>query len=674
MATKISSIYTLITADDKPLKRGLVKARGEAVKGAGKIQKALNKINFKAIALGAAAMGASLAYAAKKFIDLAVEQERVEKRLGAVLKSTGNAAGYNLDQMKKMASAMQEVTTTGDETILAGMAILGTFKKIRGDAFERTTMAALDLAEVVGTGLNASMIQLGKALNDPVANLGALSRAGIQFTKDQKRVIKGLWETGKEAEAQSIILDELESQFGGTARAARDTFGGALSSLKNTLGDIGETIGFALMPPIKNMIDRFARWIEINDKLINQDIPGFITTIGNAASTTAKFLYRMNQALDIALGIKPEFSYLEEHLKQLKTTEKKYEDQKKKLESVGWTGGEAYKNIGRQLDLVREKIKLVESEYAKSLKKKFFGEKESGPMDAHVKAYYGSMNKEVDKNIKKLRDAAESEMRKRVIAGMDFGKAYGGDPVSNDVLESNKRVIPVLTDMWATYNNEQVQAAAAMSAEKAETLRLYEEEQKKHSAFMISLSERTAWSIQETFSNVFYDGMKGKLNSFKDYFNAFLDALQRGWADVMGQMATQWIFGQDMKGGGILSQLSSLFGMGGGAGGAGGSTIRGGQGGGYGFQHGGYIGEPVYGRGGTSGKSYEFHPNEFVIPNKSGKGSGDSQPVVYNVYNLSALDTESGLQYLRRIGAVPLLASENLAENGLLRSAIMENV
>ena len=314
MATKISTIYTLITADDKPLKKGLARARDASVKGASKIQKALNKINFKAIALGATAMAASLGFAASKFIKLAAEQERVEKRLGAVLKSTGQAAGYNLDQLKKMAAAMQQVTTVGDETILSGMAVLSTFKQIRGEAFERTTMAALDLAEVVGTGLTATMIQLGKALNDPVANLGALSRAGIQFTKQQKELIKGLWEAGKTAEAQSIILDELESQFGGTAKAARDTFGGALKSLKNTLGDIGETIGFALMPPIKKMIDAFARWLEINDKLITQDIPGFITRVGSAAGTTAKFLYRMNQALELALGTKPEFSYLEAHL------------------------------------------------------------------------------------------------------------------------------------------------------------------------------------------------------------------------------------------------------------------------------------------------------------------------------------------------------------------------
>ncbi|HUU53077.1 MAG TPA: hypothetical protein VMW44_00385, partial [Candidatus Bathyarchaeia archaeon] len=139
MATKISTVYTLVTAKTEPLKKGLESARRESIKGAAKIQKVLNKINFKAIALGATAMAATLGFAASKFIKLAIEQEAVEKRLGAVIKSTGEAAGFNLDQLKKMASAMQAVTTTGDETILSGMAILATFKQIRGEAFERTT-------------------------------------------------------------------------------------------------------------------------------------------------------------------------------------------------------------------------------------------------------------------------------------------------------------------------------------------------------------------------------------------------------------------------------------------------------------------------------------------------------------------------------------------------------
>ena len=581
MATKISSIYTLITADDKPLKRGLVKARQESVKGAKRIQAALNKINFKAIALGATAMAATVGFAASKFIKLAIEQEAVEKRLGAVIKSTGEAAGYNLDQLKKMAAAMQQVTTVGDETILSGRAILATFKQIRGEAFERTTMSALNLAEVVGQDLNSSMIQLGKALNDPVANLGALSRAGIQFTKAQKSVIKELWTAGQTAKAQSIILDELESQFGGTAEAARDTFGGALKSLKNTIGDIGETIGFALMPPVREMVDKFSGWIAKNEVFLNQDMPGYIGDIANNLGTVVMQLGKIAKYAGLR-GI------MDTYLQGVELSTKGLIDYNTFLAA----------SFFERQKMVDEAIKQMEK--------------------------LGRVTKKITKDTPGYSDY----IKKKEPSYQTPGDKPAPLNVETKALKSNKKVIPVLTDMWATYNTEQVQAAAAMSAEKAETLRLWEEENKKTlrlweeenkktSDNLIQLSERTAWSMQENFSNVFFDAMTGELKTFGDYAKSILTSIQRAIADITSQMVTQGLFGKDMKGGGWIGNLGSLFG----GGSINTSTIRGGQGGGYGFQHGGYIGEPVKGFG-LSGKSYEFHPNEYVTPANKMGGSG----------------------------------------------------
>ena len=96
------------------------------------------------------------------------------------------------------------------------------------------------MAQRFGTDVKSSIIQLGKALNDPIANLSALSRAGIQFSDDQKKMIKSLIDSGNQAQAQRVILKELEVQFGGSARAARDTFGGAIKALHNAFGDLLE--------------------------------------------------------------------------------------------------------------------------------------------------------------------------------------------------------------------------------------------------------------------------------------------------------------------------------------------------------------------------------------------------------------------------------------------------
>ena len=66
--------------------------------------------------------------------------------------------------------------------------------------------------------------------------LTALGRAGIQFTAQQKEQIKQMVAVGDAAGAQSIMLAELEKQFGGAAKAAGDA--DAWKPLKTALMDL----------------------------------------------------------------------------------------------------------------------------------------------------------------------------------------------------------------------------------------------------------------------------------------------------------------------------------------------------------------------------------------------------------------------------------------------------
>ena len=95
-------------------------------------------------------------------------QEQAERKLQSVVKATGGAAGLTSQEMINLARSLQQVTTFGDEAIIEAEAILGTFKNVREDAFIRTTEAALDMSTVLGTDLNSAMLQLGKAVNDPI--------------------------------------------------------------------------------------------------------------------------------------------------------------------------------------------------------------------------------------------------------------------------------------------------------------------------------------------------------------------------------------------------------------------------------------------------------------------------------------------------------------------------
>ena len=174
------------------------------------------------------------------YIRNSIEAERVETQLNAVLKSTRHAAGLTAIELKNMASEMQMLTAFGDEEVLSMQNLLLTFKNIKGDEFKRATMAVLDLSTAMGQDLKSSAIQVGKALNDPKIGLTALQRVGITFSDSQKKLIKDLTETGRVAEAQRIIFKELESQFGGSAKAATNNLGGAIQQLKNKFGDLFE--------------------------------------------------------------------------------------------------------------------------------------------------------------------------------------------------------------------------------------------------------------------------------------------------------------------------------------------------------------------------------------------------------------------------------------------------
>ena len=207
--------------------------------------------SFAAPIAGAALAGAAIAKVSQvigKSIELAKIQIQAEAKLTQVLKSTGHAAGYSANQMFTMASGLQKVTTFGDEAIIGAQTLLATFTKVGKETFPKATETILDMSAALGQDLKSSSVQLGKALNDPVAGISALSRVGVAFTDDQKMMIKKFVETNDIASAQKVILDELAVEFGGVAKAMARTDVGKLEQMDNALSDVQEKLGEKLIP------------------------------------------------------------------------------------------------------------------------------------------------------------------------------------------------------------------------------------------------------------------------------------------------------------------------------------------------------------------------------------------------------------------------------------------
>lgn len=179
----------------------------------------------------------------KKIVQATARQEAALRQLEQGWKTTGGAVGLSVAEIQRHAEDLQKQTIFGDEQIVEAQSQLITFTNVAEEQFARATEAALDLSTRMGTDLKSSVIQIGKVLNDPAAQLSALARSGIQFNDQQTEMIRSLQESGDLIGAQSIVLEELERQFGGSARAARDTFGGAIEGLQNAFGDLFEGSG-----------------------------------------------------------------------------------------------------------------------------------------------------------------------------------------------------------------------------------------------------------------------------------------------------------------------------------------------------------------------------------------------------------------------------------------------
>lgn len=245
LGQEIAGIFVRLGADISDFQRGMETATRDMAAVGRKMQN-IGKTLSMSVTAPFAVMGGVAVNAWDK-------QAKAMAQVENGIKSTGGVARLTMEQLTKAATDLQKNTLFGDEEILQkATAQLLTFTNIAGDEFLRTQRIAADLASKLGGDLQSASIQLGKALNDPVANLSALSRSGIQFSKDQKEVIKSLAESGKLAEAQNVILSELERQYGGTAAAAAKAGLGPFTQLKNIIGDLSEDFGKliaeALMP------------------------------------------------------------------------------------------------------------------------------------------------------------------------------------------------------------------------------------------------------------------------------------------------------------------------------------------------------------------------------------------------------------------------------------------
>ena len=281
----IANLAIGITARTTGLRRGLGKATS-MVRGFGR---SITGLVGSLTGLGTLLTAGGIIAGLSKMTALANTQYIAERKLSGVIRATGGAAALSAKEIKKFASARQELTNFGDEATIAAASVLATFKAIKGPMFKDALVAIQDISAEMGTNLQAQTLQVGTALNNPIKGLARLTKVGITFTDQQRDQIKALQESGDMMGAQGVIMRELQSEYGGLAEALADP----VKQMWNTLGDLGETLGGQLLPFVRLLAgDANEAFSQVNK--------GAATSVGSVGLLGEGLLFLVDAAQEVA--------------------------------------------------------------------------------------------------------------------------------------------------------------------------------------------------------------------------------------------------------------------------------------------------------------------------------------------------------------------------------------
>ncbi|NCA73102.1 MAG: hypothetical protein EOM91_24235, partial [Sphingobacteriia bacterium] len=290
---------------------------GQSLDGLGKKAKdqesRINALSGGFTALGRAA-GAALAAIgfgslAAGLGSVARETETLQRnmlRTEAMIRATGEAAGFTAQQLHDQAAALALSTLQSTEGVMSAQQVLLSFKSVAGETFTRTMELAADMSTVFQQDLKSSVTQLGKALEDPVKGLSALARVGVSFSESQKAVIQGFVDAGDAASAQAVILDVLATQMGGVAKAealgmagAFDTLGQRVQEAKIAIGEY-TNITERVAGVVNGVAESVNRWTQA---LKAGDYDGYVDTFVGMAGAIGGIALAYTAAI-VAVNLK----------------------------------------------------------------------------------------------------------------------------------------------------------------------------------------------------------------------------------------------------------------------------------------------------------------------------------------------------------------------------------
>ena len=193
------------------------------------------------------------------FIKLAADQEAAEKGLDEALKATGQSLEQFSQKLRDAATELQRVTTTGDEVALV-LFTMATNLGVNADKLDETIRLSLGLAKALKQDVNSALRNVILALNG-------------EFTMLSK-YIPAIRAATTENEKLAAVLGIAKAGFI-QVQAEIKTTTGRLFQLKNSMSDLGELLGFLVLPGLEKLVkflqkntEKIQDWVKANGALI----------------------------------------------------------------------------------------------------------------------------------------------------------------------------------------------------------------------------------------------------------------------------------------------------------------------------------------------------------------------------------------------------------------------
>ena len=230
-----------ILADVDDLKKKLDTGANEVEGFGGKLEK-FSKVAAAAFAAAAAAAAAYAGKLAIEGVKAAIEDEAAQKRLATALESVTGATESQIKAVEDQILKTSLATGVADDKLRPALQRLATATGSL-DQSQKLLNLALDISAATGKDVESVSNALAKAYE---GNTASLSRLGIGMSAAEIKA-KGL---------DGTIL-ELSNTFGGAATVQANTFEGQIARLKVGFDEAKESVGAALLPTLKNLLDYF---------------------------------------------------------------------------------------------------------------------------------------------------------------------------------------------------------------------------------------------------------------------------------------------------------------------------------------------------------------------------------------------------------------------------------